>query len=713
MKNTIIIFLCFAICCSDISVADDDLSENTPSLDCKKSLDDLQIDGAFNEVQWSTADWHSKFRQKLPVFGEKATEETEIAFLYDSENLYIGFRCFESDPEEIVATRLRHRDNPRRDDFVEVVLDTYNDRTKGYLFTVNPLGAREEAQISSSSYNWDWNEIWDAAALITNEGWQVEIKIPLKILRFTDKNMQVWGVNARRMIQRKREDTYLVPPDPAFDIVTLNYTATLSGLKDLNPVRNIQVNPFLLGRSSETDGSDQKFSSDYGADLKYAVTSNLTLDLTANTDFAQVESDSEQVNLSRFSLFYPEKREFFLENSQLFNFRGGSGEMPFFSRKIGMDDEGMVPIDVGARLSGKVGSNDIGFLSVKTAAVEEDDIDEGRYTVLRLRHKLEGRSFIGGIFTDSSQGEEASQTYGLDGQWFFNNYLSFSGNLISVDEEDSDSGDENLAMTGNLDYTTDPFGFGVLYNRIGKDFDPDLGYVSRKGFEKSRLQMRRSLRTVGYPVRRVSFNGSGNWLYSTNGPLESSSKSANVVLDFESGENFSLNVNKQFERLYTPFDLSDEISFLEGDYNFTRSSMQFSTSGVRRWRVSSSAAFGRFYDGDRTDISSGISYIVNNHLSLSASTSKYQINTEQGDLDWQIWNGRINYTHNANLSVSGLIQYNSATGITNANLRLRLIHQNDSDLFIVLNERRFQDELDRWQLADREGVIKINYRIFL
>ena len=711
MKKIILLLAVLVVFAADISVADDDLYENTPSLDCKKTIKDLKIDGAFNEKEWSKADWHRKFFQKVPVHGEQSTEKTEVAFLYDSENLYVAFRCYESDPEKIIATKLRHRDNPRRDDFVEVVLDTYNDRTKGYLFTVNPLGAREEAQLSSSSYNWDWNEIWEACSLITKEGWQVEIKIPLKILRFTEENMQVWGVNARRMIRHKREDVYLVPPDPAFDIVTLDYTAKLSGLRDINPERNIQVKPYLLGSASETGDKDVTFTNNYGADLKYAVTSNLTLDVTANTDFAQVESDSEQVNLSRYSLFYPEKREFFLENAQLFSFRGAGGEMPFFSRKIGMGDEGAVPIDIGARLSGKLGDNDIGFLSVKTAAVEENDIDEGRYTVLRLRHKLQGRSYVGGIFTDSSKGEMDSRTYGVDGQWFFNNYLSFAGNVISVDEEEFS--DENMAVTGNLDYTSDPFGFGIVYNKIGKDFDPDLGYVSRKGYEKNKLQLRRSVRTIGYPIRRFSINGSGNWLYSTDGPLESSSKNASVNLDFETGENFSVNINKQFERLFCSFDISDDISFCEGDYNFTRSSIRFSTSSIRRWRISSSASFGNFYDGERTDLSSGISYILNNHLTFSASTSKYQINTSQGDLDWQIWKGRVNYTHSANLSVSGLVQYNSATGSTNANLRLRLIHKNDSDLFIVLNERRFQDELDRWHLEDREGVVKINYRFFL
>jgi hypothetical protein len=711
MKKLIIFLAVISVLCADISVADDDLSGNTPSLDCKKTIKNLKIDGAFNEKEWAKADWHRRFFQKVPVYGEKSTEKTEVAFLYDSENLYVAFRCFEEDPERIIATRLRHRDNPRRDDFIEVVLDTYNDKTKGYLFTVNPLGAREEAQLSNSSYNWDWNEIWEASSLITKEGWQVEIKIPLKILRFAEKNMQVWGVNARRMIRHKREDIYLVPPDPAFDIVTLNYTARLSGLRDLNPERNIQVKPYLLGSSSETGENEIKFDSNYGADLKYAVNSDLTLDVTANTDFAQVESDSEQVNLSRFSLFYPEKREFFLENAQLFNFRGGNGEMPFFSRQIGMSDDEAVPIDIGARLSGKVGDNDIGFLSVKTAAVEEQEIDAGRYTVLRLRHNLQGRSYLGGIFTDSSQGELTSRTYGVDGKWFFNNYLSFSGNVIGVDENDLD--EENMAMTGNLDYTSDPFGFGIVYNKIGKEFDPDLGYVRRKGFENNRLQLRRSVRTIGYPIRRFSINGSGNWLYSVDGPLESSSKKARVDFDFESGERFSMNVNKQFERLFSPFSISDDITFIEGDYSFTRSSVSFSTSGIRRWRLSSSAAFGKFYDGDRTDLSSGVSYIVNNHLSLSASTSKYQINTSQGDIDWQIWKGRINYTHNANLSISGLVQYNSATGSTNANLRLRLIHKNDSDLFIVLNERRYQDELDRWHLENREGVVKVNYRFFL
>lgn len=710
----LLIYLFGAFIINSVAIADEGGLE-PPGVECRPATAAIQIDGSLDDPAWKEADWESDFRQGVPEYNQPATEQTSVAFLHDEQNLYIGVRCLDSEPASIIATKIRHRDNPRRDDFVEVVFDTYRDQVRGYMFTVNPLGAKEECQINGArSYNWDWDEIWDVSTSMTTDGWQAEFRIPLKILRFKDDEVKSWGVNVHRQIRRKREDTYLVPPSPPHDVSSLNYSAELSGISGVSLDRDIQVMPYILSGGKydyeETDGAE--FLGEYGADLKYALTSDLTLDVTFNTDFAQVEADNEQVNLSRFSLFFPEKREFFLENAQLFNFGSGRSLMPFFSRRIGLSDDGdQVPIDVGARLTGKYGDNDIGLLSVRAAEVDELAIDDALYNVVRIRHSVGGRSYVGGIATSSNRGEFNSATVGVDGQWYFTDKLRLNSYYTIVEQDELDEG--TSAWETRLDYTSDPFGFMVALRAVGENYEPDLGYVQRQGFDNRRVHIRRSFRMHDDSmVRRYSLQGWSQWTYGDTGPLESANNGARVEIDFESGDNLQAKVEQRFERLYEPFELSDEITYGIDDYRYTNATIRYRTSSARRWNAHAQLTIGDFYDGTRQDISGSFGYIFNRHFSASGSLTNYSIEHPGGRTDWQIWRGRINYIHNAYLSVAGLFQYNSSSGAASANLRLRLIHSNDSDLFIVFNERRI-NEFDRWQLASRDGVVKMNYRIFL
>ena len=378
MKYKLPVLILILIFFAAQAVAD---AEYPVSLECTRAAKRAIIDGQFTDETWSNAAWQSDFRQSEPNFGESSTEMTSVAFAFDDKNIYIAVRCNDARPDLIRATKLRHRDSPASDDYVQIIFDTYLDQNRGVVFLVNPLGAKEEAQVNGfRHYNWNWNEVWEAAATLTSGGWQAEFRIPLRVLRFSGSECQEWGVNVRRVIMRKHEHAYLVPPPPPFDISSLNYAAKLTGLKLSRQDRNFQILPYLLAGSvfeydEDTGVSETSSINDIGFDMKYSLTSDLTLDATYNTDFAQVESDEEQVNLTRFSLFFPEKREFFPENAQLFSFgalggRGmyGGGLSPFFSRRIGLDDDGeVVPIDFGLRMTGKVGRQDVGVLSVRTA----------------------------------------------------------------------------------------------------------------------------------------------------------------------------------------------------------------------------------------------------------------------------------------------------------------------------------------------------------
>ena len=428
-----------------------------------------------------------------------------------------------------------------------------------------------------------------------------------------------------------------------------------------------------------------------------------------------MESDTEQVNLSRFSLFFPEKREFFLENAQLFDvgeFGHRSPEvLAFFSRRIGLhEEEDLVPMDVGARVTGKIGRQDIGLLSVRTGAVGELGVDSGLYSVVRVRRNLEGRSYIGGIFTDSRRGEFRSSTFGFDGDWYLTESLTLSGFMLSVEEPGREEG--HLAWRTELDYTTDPFGFSISHSEVGENFEPDLGYVRRSGYRSNSVFLRRSFRPGRWGIRSYSFRGYGSMHTAMSGPLESSRTGGRMEVEFESGDRFFLNVERNFERLFEPFELNDDITFPTGDYGFASANVSFHTEMSRRWTFSASAHAGQFYGGSRQGLGGSVRYIFSNHLSAEAGLSENRIATPHGDAQWQLWRARLTYTHNAYLSLSAFLQYNSSSGDAILNLRLRWIHRNDSDLFIVYNEVR-EHELDRWPLRNRDGVVKINYRIFL
>jgi hypothetical protein len=695
------------------------VAQDQPVLKCLKIDGKIKIDGSLDDPAWLGAAWFDDFRQSVPFLGEKATEKTEVAFAYDNSNIYVAVRCYDSRPDKIVATKLRHRDEPDEDDHVQVIFDTYRDQIRGYTFIVNPLGAKEEGQVAGRrSFNWDWNDVWEAKAAITKEGWQVEMRIPFRVLRFSGAAEQEWGVNVMREIKRKQENVYIVPPMQMYDISALNFAAVLTGLRDVKPERNLQLKPYALaGAIHDAAEGATEARSDLGVDMKYSVTSDLTLDVTLNTDFAQVESDDEQVNLTRFSLFYPEKREFFLENSQLFTLGGGGMGFhapdltPFFSRRIGLYQGNTVPILAGVRLSGKIGRQDVGLLSVRTGALDEVGLDAGFYNVARVRRNLSGRSYVGGIITDSRRGEFSSTTLGIDGQWWFTDDLFLQGSYVHIRDPLFEDGTD--AYNLQLDFTADAWGYQVNLREIGENVFPDLGFIRRLGFRRQDGSFRRSFRTNSHGIRRHTLRFQGDWLTSTiEDVLESSSTELTYEMELESGDRIDARFSREFERLFESFDLDDNLVFRPGDYTFSSADIQFESEESRRFGVDTNFTFGQYYDGDRLAWSAGMHYIFNPHLRTQFSFSTYDIDTDHGDLNWNLWALRLEYTFNAYLSTSAFLQYNSSTGDATLNLRLRWIHSNDSDLFIVFNERR-NNSLNRWDLQGREALVKVNYRFFL
>jgi hypothetical protein len=701
-------------------------ADSPPVIECRRVEPDQAptVDGVLDDPAWRAATWFEDFVQSVPDVGQNATEPTAVAFLFDDRHIYIGVRCDDSAPDLIRAQKLRHRDEPQTDDHVEVIFDTYQDQIRGTVFIVNPLGAKEEALVNGyQRYTWDWNEVWQVRTRMTEVGWQAEFRIPLRLLRYRAAPIQQWGINVKRVVRRTQEETYLAMVPPPYDISSLNFAATLTGLELGTRQRNLQLIPYgLAGTLQEVDLTTGETSSrsisEVGLDLKYSITSDLTLDATSNTDFAQVESDDEQVNLTRFSLFFPEKREFFLENAELFTFGASSAPpghapdvTPFFSRRIGLHEGATIPIEAGVRLTGKVGRQDVGLLSIGTAAVDELDLDSAWYNVARIRRDLGGRSYIGGILTDSRRGEFRSTTVGLDGSWFITGDLSLFGDVLVVDDNTSEQ--TLLATSLALDLTTDAWGFLFALREVDEGFEPDLGFVRRDGYRKRQGSLRYSFRPERWGVRRVSIRPNGNAHDSLiHDVTESSELQLDVEIELETGDEVEVRAGREFERLFNDFELGDDLVFPAGDYTFDSVRMSYSGDESRRWGCDASVTVGEFYDGDRSFIEGDLWFVLSRHFRVEGGYATYDISTDHGDLDWQLWSFRIGYTHSATLSASTFVQYNSSTGTTVLNLRLRKILRNDSDLFIVFNQREIEDALFG-DLSEHDAAVKISYRFFL
>ena len=402
----------------------------------------IVIDGIFDEAEWNLAEPAADFIQSDPRTGEPSSERTEVRILFDDENLYLGIYCFDSLGREGVTLNTLARDySPRDTDHFSMVFDTFNDNRNGFSFSTNPGGAMRDCQFSGDgeTRNCDWDGVWQVKTQITELGWQAEVAIPFRTFRFRDQEQQVWGLNLGRRLRRKNESSYWSPLPRPFTTNRVSMAGELNGLSGIRQGKSLYVKPYISSPVVRREGDDVDFTPDVGLDLKYGVTTDLALDVTVNTDFSQVEADQQQINLTRFSLFFPEKREFFLENAGLFQVKrtgrqpGGRNRdlIAFFSRRIGLSGGRAVPILGGTRLTGRVGKYRIGFLSIQTDEFEETL--STNFSVARVRRDILLNSDVGGIFINKQAGSEHNRTYGVDNHLRFVRYLEVASFFLKTD----------------------------------------------------------------------------------------------------------------------------------------------------------------------------------------------------------------------------------------------------------------------------------------
>jgi hypothetical protein len=680
------------------------------------------FDGKVDEPVWDTID-PVPMVQYEPNAGALPTERTEIRFGYDDEYFYGSIRAFDSDPDGIRATSL-YRDQIRGSDHFEIVLDTYNDNENAYVFTTTPTGLRNDAAISNdgtggtiSSGGWlnrDFNTFWDAESHITREGWFAEIRIPFSSLRFQETNGKViMGLSAQRKIARKLERLVYpaIPPKTnwAFLRPSMIQKVEFSGIK---PIKKLYVTPYVLaGYETNNDLNEletgyakhEEWQREIGGDIKFSITNNLTADFTINTDFAQAEADDQLVNLSRFSLFFPEKRQFFQERASVFDFRTGGLSRLFFSRRIGLTDDGQqVPIYGGVRLIGRMKTWDLGFMNMQTQRL--DSIPSENFGVLRVRRRVFNQnSFIGGMFTSriDTQGNK-NLAYGVDGliRLFGDDYLTVQW-AQTFDSLTENGGGGNF-KSGRLALDLNRrrrrgFGYNIGTILSGPDYNPGVGFVDRNDFKFGTAAASYTWLKGEGPFIWHKLEAIGN-TYVNNSDHEVLSAEAGTEWTFSRRnlDSGGIGLKWVYENLLEPFELSDEVSIPVGDYEFYRVMGSYNIAGDNTLSAGLKAETGSFYDGWLNSITFTPRWYLSKHFQLNLEYVYNNANFKDRDqvFKFHITRLRIGTAVNRKLSTNALVQYNSSVDLFSANIRFRYNFREGQDLWVVLNAGMNTNRLD-------------------
>jgi Domain of unknown function (DUF5916) len=691
----------------------------------------LHVDGRLEERVYDTVPSIGGFIQQEPHEKRPATEKTEVWVFFDDTNLYVSARLWDSHPDRILANEMR-RDNRMvggNDNFA-VILDTFYDRRNGFLFQTNPLGALWDGQVTDEqTTNSDWNTVWAVKTGRFPQGWTVEIAIPFKSLRYRDGDAQIWGINFRRIVKWKNEWDHLTPIPASFSrdgIQRLSYAATLVGIETPSKVMNLELKPYVSGALlTDVDAEpalDNHPEADVGLDAKYGLTKSLTFDFTYRTDFAQVEADEAQVNLTRFSLYFPEKREFFLEGQGIFNFGGrdrgpweGASDAPFlfFSRRIGLNDEQVVPIIAGGRLTGRAGPYTLGLLSISTRELAQDGIPTTNFSVLRVKRDILRRSNVGLIGTYRSEnidGTGDNAAVGVDGNFTFFENLNI--NTYYAKTETPGRKGPDASYRAALAYDGNRYGFQTEHLLVDPDFNPDIGFLRREDFRKSSVLARFSPRPGFLPaVRKFDFETRFDYFQSTAGQLETRLLTFEWRTQMENSDFASFSFSRDYEFLTEPFEIIDGTFIPVGGYEFDRVMAGYWFGRQRPVSGWLGADVGQFYGGKRTELSYWGRIDINKHFALEPNISYNWVDIPEGPFTTNLVRLRATYNLSPRSFVAALVQYNSADDALSTNVRFRWEYQPGSDLFVVYSDGRDTLASGFPTLTSRSFVVKLT-RLF-
>ena len=697
-------------------------------------LQPLRIDGRLDDELYTRVRPVSGFLQMEPQAGAPATHRTDLWIAFDDDRIYVSFRNWDAQMDELIATEMR-RDSTNTwqgNDLVSFIFDTFYDKRNANAFTINPLGGRSDGQmVNERQYSLDWNPVWEVKTGRFDGGWTAEAAIPFKSIRYRPGVEQLWGFNAMRVKRAANEISTLTLVPPARGQQGFQqpvYAATLVGIEAPASSRSLDVKPFATTKAtSDRAGSaadPDDVTGDVGVDTKVAITQNLTADLTYNTDFAQVEADEQQVNLTRFSLFFPEKREFFLENQGTFSFGGvavssfggGGGDAPvlFYSRRIGLQGGREVPIVGGGRLTGRVGRYTLGAIAMRTDEEPLALAPATTFGVVRLKRDILARSSIGVIATHRSAGpvdDRANAAYGVDASLNLLQNLQINAFWARSDTEGGPRR-RNTSRRAQLDYQGDRYALQLEHLAIGEAFDPQVGHVRRDDMVREFAMFRFSPRPARRgAIRKYIYQASIEYIENTAGRLESRERNAEFALEFQNADRVAAYYTNTFEFLPAPWRIGTVLLPVAG-YAFNTFRVQYNMGQQRPLAANLSAEYGTFYNGHKTTFNAQRGRIVlTNQLSVEPVYSLNHVRLVQGRFTQHLAGSRLTYTMTPLMFASALVQYNSSINSVSTNARFRWEYQPGSELFVVYNEER--DTLMRRfpGLMNRAFIVKIN-RLF-
>jgi len=684
-------------------------------------------DGAWSGVSPATGFWQIK-----PNDGHAATQRTDVYIGFTDTSLYVGVVAYDDNPDAIIVTDSRRDSDLNNTDAFLFIIDGLLDRQNGFVFGTNAAGIEYDGQVikeatgsaanfGDGGFNKNWDGTWRVQSKIGDFGWSAEFEIPFKTLRFGVDEKQDWGINFQRNIRRNNEVAFWAPLERNRNLYRISEAGTLRGI--VPPAqRNLKITPYVLGSAyratdadgTETDGTD----SDFGFDVKYSITPSLTLDGTYNTDFAQVEVDEQQVNLDRFNLFFPEKRPFFLENAGLFSVGNPQEVEMFFSRRIGISDDGdVLPVEGGARLSGKIGNRtNIGLLYMATEA--EGDVAPGnKFSVVRISQELPNRSSIGVIVTSrkgdgsylTPANDDYNRGYAIDGSWGVGDNFVLKGWLAKTDTPGFDDNDEAFSVAAN--YSSAIWGADLSFTEVGEDFNPEMGFLARTEYRKVRGFLQRTIRINDFwSLLEIRPHITYTDYRKLDGFQETRVLHLDLPLAWKSGAGLHTAINFTRAGVIDPFEIVEGVVIQPGTYDHEELSIRYFTDRSKLLSFRIRATIGGSFGGDLVSMSPSVSYRIGETFrsELSINYHKFDLPVDGGEFTANQARLRLSYSFTPKIQLQTLLQYNDSDGTFNTNIRFSWLRTASSGLYFVYNE---VDEGDTGlqQPSGRELILKYSY----
>ena len=704
------------------------------------------LDGdVLGDPVWAAAEPVSGFRQSAPDEGQPATERTEVRVVFTADTIFFGIVCYDRDPSSIIVSDSRRDSSMNNADSFQMVLDTFSDRQNGFVFGTTPAGQEYDGQVinegggrglfgggggggfsrgSGGGFNLNWDGAWQVSTQISEIGWSAEFAIPFRTIRYPAREDQSWGVNFQRNIRRRNETAYWAPLPRQFNLYRVSMAGQLAGMEaPIGFTGNLQLTPYVIGEVVTRDVApdrDPLALGDFGADLKYSVTSGLTLDATYNTDFAQVEVDDQQINLDRFNLFFPEKRPFFLENAGVFTVNNtgparsmnlGQTEL-FFSRRIGISDAGeQIPILGGARLSGKVSDAvTVGFINMQTEAVGTGPANN--FTVARVRRDLPNQSSVGGLFVNrqatgsQAVGNDYNRTYAVDGRWGIGQNGLVQGFVGRTETPGRTGRDHALSLSGR--YDSEAWRLISGYQEDGEDFNPEVGFVRRTGFRKFDLGLNRTSRPEGFlKFQELQPHMSFTRFWNFDGVMETSFLHLHFQGEFEDSSSAGVQYDVRSETVFDEFTVSG-IPVPPGRYDFNEVRSSYNSDRSAPISFSMRSTVAGFFGGDIVTLRPSIRARYGETFNLSLSYSRNDIDLPNGSVITNLTNVNFAYNFSPRLFAQTLLQHNDSADLWSVNFRVGWLQDANTGLFLVYNETEGIGDVVP-SFAGRSVILKYSY----